>query len=155
MSEETEVKEDVKTIVQKPGHINYRSDVGAFSGCAAKFFADTDAMNAFFAAHTNLLVTDILLSASNGLVVLYTNQLTEEEMTDFTEFSKEVNLKMEQRKKERRAAAIKQEEAQKAAEVELKRVLEVGRKCEEHHSPLLERMKKLEQEVKQLRKETK
>jgi sulfur relay (sulfurtransferase) DsrF/TusC family protein len=146
-----------------PGHISYATDRANFPGGRllefyegeilglrlgekAKFIADNptyedmsagELMNAYFARKTNLLVIN-MGPIGDGLYALVTSQLDDEDLEEFQEVQRRVQLDMREWRKKR--AEKKALEAERIAEH--KRLIEVGKKAEQYN--LFEKLRKLE-----------
>jgi hypothetical protein len=134
-----------------PGKINFADVRGNYPGCAAIEFRDAIEMNSFFADNPNRLVVAVFPTQRRfmGGVVefyitcLYTKILTDEEIAEFNEVQSEARRLIDERKAKREAARKLIEEEKVKQLQEQKRLLDLGRKCEENHGGLVEENRKL------------
>lgn len=147
---QTTLPEERRFIINRPGNVNYADIRGSYPGCKVAVFADATEVNEFFTAHANLLVTFVAPSP-HGIVVLYTNNLSGEDLEEFNEFSRAWSLHQRERAAKREAAKAEAARKQQEAEAETRRLLVLGKKCEEHHAKIEKQLA----ELKQLRKELK
>jgi hypothetical protein len=119
------------------GSISYAQPGGKgdYPGAVCKKFWSVWGYNRFFTKNESMLVIDVtyvpvLLGLFTKVIVMYTNQLNEEEMADMNEVSREVEFKMAERRLER--AKYKEEQSVKVSEAqtEVARLAEIGRKYE-------------------------
>jgi len=145
----TSIPESRRFILNRPGNINFADTRGSYPGCKLAVFANAEEVNEFFTAHANLLVT-FIAPGTSSIAVLYTNQLDGDDLKEFQDFSREWVLHKRERDAKRadedREAAKRQQEA----EAETRRLLALGKKCEEHHKKIDAQL----QELKQLKKES-
>lgn len=146
-----------------PGHISYATDRANFPGGRLLEFyfgevygmrpeeeekfieenpdftemAASELMNAYFARRTNLLVVNMGV-IGDGVYALVTSQLDDDDLEEFTEIQRRVQLDMREWRKKR--AEKKALEAERVAEH--KRLIEVGKKAEQYN--LFEKLRKLE-----------
>lgn len=138
-----------------PGKIGFANAVGHFSGCMLKIFhpeqmldGDThetveasEVANRWFAANPGMLVVEVLPMSNTSLLVVFTKILSPEEYDENNEIMHEVSMLREKRSEERaarqaaaeepaRLAREKAAEEATAAEKELKRLAELGKRHE-------------------------
>lgn len=149
MSEDTEalvVPSDAQEVAtQKPwepmGPIHISGEVqGSYTHCAMKEFDDAAAVEAFFREQTNCVVTHMLVRADK-LVVVFTRQLTREELEDIRAWDQERKAFFDRRAQERAAAQAETRAAEKAAADEAKRLRNLGEHCEKNHGALRKKEK--------------
>ena len=128
----SELPEKRNFIEKRPGNINYADERGSYPGCHLKFFPDSAGVNAFFAENANLLVVK-LDATSDGLFVLYTNQLDSEDLEEFNEFSRAWMNHKQERDAAKAKTQAEKERSQKAAEDDVKALIELGKKCRDNH----------------------
>ncbi len=127
-----------------PGRIN---TAGAMSGhysrckavrlqahpCVADVPCSTgvdEAFNAWAEENKGFLVVDMRPLADGSLLVLYTSLLTEVQLRVLTKFGEEINQRV--REEEARMAEAQEAVAAKR-EAENKRLIELGKRCEQNH----------------------
>lgn len=133
-----------KTVQHFPGHISMQTHDGAWPGAKAVYFLTTRGFNRFFVekpgepGHGHLVVHAEPRPWFFGLIVgwsvLYTNQQSEEDREDMLIVTREVEAKLDVIRRKR--AEYKEEEAKVklAAEEEVKRLANVGRRYEDQHA---------------------
>lgn len=108
-------------VIDRPGQINIAmSSGGHYPGCKLVLFETAEKANEFFTLHSNLLAVDWRVGASNQLFVLYTNQLTPEEIEVMEQQGRWLREKVE----EYMSIKVKQAELEKTQEEE--RIKEVN-----------------------------
>lgn len=145
-----EVKEDLTPKGPKkffPGNINIAHEKGLYSGSDIKIFTEgegigrlDDQIKEFFAADPRLLVVDMKFYGSKVLV-LYTNTLDDEEQAEFEAQGAYIHEMMDTWRQRREKSKQEQAETKRKAEAELKRLADVGRKCEANHGALIKQMR--------------
>lgn len=170
-------EQTLKAVQDKyPGHITWATDRGSFSGgreiyfgsgyvegleeedraifeaqCKEKFKGpapSSDLANLYFSKRANLLVVDRQVT-DDGIAYIITTQLDAEDLEEFEEVQKRVQLDM--REWRERREKDKQQALEDAAEE--RRLIEVGRKAETY--AVFKRNRELEDEVTELRKQLK
>jgi hypothetical protein len=117
---------------------------GSYTFARAVEFDTADEMNAFFESMTNVVVVKVF-ARGDSIFVLYTRELTREELEDIQEWDKQRRNFFAQRAAERREKKRSEllEEHKKAEETE--RLAEAGKKCLDHHGHLVKQLRKLRQ----------
>lgn len=171
-------KRDV--IINRPGNINYAGDRGHFPGCRIVLFgndgvygleaADSEkfysqvgaestpgepwnpakAVNTYFKYRANLLTVAVSAGA-DGIVVVFTNQLEDEELDEFQEFTREWGNKQREREAKRAEEAQKKRDEEKARNEEMNALVALGKKARDHN--LVDKLRELDEENKRLRAE--
>ncbi len=135
----------------QPGPINIVNDHGGYHGCKAIIFQGKrpqDDMEAFFEENKGLLVVDVRFDLGS-ILCFYNKVVSDEEMAEFNLTQSAVQEVLAKRADERAEARrlleekleksnVEAAEALKIKDVEIKRLLEVGRKCEQHHASLID-----------------
>jgi hypothetical protein len=129
-----------------PGKIAVADVRGSYPGNAIKTFTDhpsggsaAEQMNDWFKGHPGRLVTMVSTSATyhpdfgtvNTITVLYTKQVTDEELKEMEELTVEVRKKIDERKVKQQEAELKAKEVEIKQQMDNRRLQGVGRKCEE------------------------
>lgn len=103
-------------------------------------------VNLYFSTRANLLVLSITTDNNGAQTLLITNQLDDDDLAEFEEIQRRVQLDMREWREAR--AARKDAEAEVAREN--RRLVEVGKKAEQYN--LFEKLRKLEAEIATLKK---
>ena len=117
------------------GDISYAQPQGKgeYPGAVCMSFDSVKSFNAYFKAHSQLLVIDVTYIKRwwrTTVVAMVTNQLSPQELNDLQEVSREIEFAMMDRRKAR-AVAAEQEAIDKAVKVvEEKRLADIGRRYE-------------------------
>jgi hypothetical protein len=127
-----------------PGKIAVADVRGSYPGNAIHIFepvyvdsnwlSAADQMNAWFKSHPGRLVT--MMSVTSGphgplITVLYTKQVTDEELKEMEELTVEVRKKIDERKVKQQEAELKAKEQEIKQQMDNRRLQGVGRQCEE------------------------
>ena len=103
-------------------------------------------MNAWFKEHTNRLVLDYKVATTDGrvrIIALYTKVISQAELEENNEVMAEARRLINERKAARQEAENKAEASRAEQERERARLIDAGRKCEEHHKALVEELRDL------------
>lgn len=116
-----------------PGHMAFANKGGEyFHGCRVAKFRNVQDLNEFFcpgnAGHLKLVAE--IIPAPDGLIVVFNNKLSAEDMEDIEEFSRNQNQYFSEKREKRRLSKLADEEEKLKAAGEEKRLAEVGRKYE-------------------------
>lgn len=129
------LKPHVQADVKYPGHMAHANRGGDFfHGCRVGRFRTVEDINKFFEPGAEghlMLVTDIIPQLDGSLLVVYTAALSQSDMENIEEFSRNQNAYFQERRQQREAERREAEEARLKEEAEQKRLAEVGRKYEE------------------------
>lgn len=152
MSEQREMYPIKET--EHVGKLLFANERGQFSHCAIKYFPDAKGVGDFFKQPGNdsLMIVEMQPHQDGGLTVIYTRTISDEELREMALFNQAWLEEKAKRLAVELEAEEKAEEERKAAEAEANRLRIVGRKCEEHHRPVIEENQKLRAEIKKLRK---
>lgn len=118
------------------GKVNYATERDRFSNVKMVSFESPDELNAWFADNPGHLLLD-WKTDSDYILALIARILTPSEQV---ELEVDANLLAEMRQKrieEKEAAEWEAEAARLAGERERAELIEAGRKCREHHAPLI------------------
>lgn len=144
------------TGVNFPGTIAHAGQYGNFPGSLALEFGSAKAMNAYFSKPENddLLVINIIpfqnVFGFKGFLVIATKTLTPEDRQYMDEYQNEMEAMLSKRREERAERAAAAEKSQDEAERTQARLAEVGKKCQEHHGPLVEQNRKVKRLLKRV-----
>lgn len=145
--------ENVPTSIEVPGrigHINYAPSMN-YSNCRMERFNNEADANLYFEQNKDRLLVAVL-PAPDGFYGLVAKSLTDEELKELEEIASIVEDERQKRKAARDEAEFNARLAEEAMEREKLELVQAGRKCRDHHAPLVEKVRKLEDEVKKLRK---
>lgn len=132
-----------------PGNMKFANERGHFSGCAVKTFrgdantAPDEELNKWANANPGLLVVELNTNNDDTITVIYTKTMSPEEIEEYDDLARSWAELSEKRKAAKEEAAAAQEKAQRDAEKEVRRLVEVGKTCEHHHASLVEENRKL------------
>ncbi len=123
------------------GKVNVAPE-GHYTGCVTRLIQSkkpaglSDAVNEFFEQNQNLLLVGTLVIDDRTLLVTLAKTLTEEELDDMREFSavarQLTDAKYAERQKRESETKVKEEEAR----AEERRLVALGRKCEQNHKKI-------------------
>lgn len=172
-------KRDV--IINRPGNINIAGDRGHYPGCRVAVFSDdgvygledadrerlykqiaeasepsepwtaAKTLNLYFKHRANLLTVALFGTGGGDITVVFTNQLEDEELEEFQEFTQEWGAKQREREAKRAEEAQKKKDEEKARNEEMNALITLGKKARDHN--LVEKLRELDEEVKRLRAE--
>jgi hypothetical protein len=114
-----------------PGHMAFANKGGEyFHGCRVAKFRTVQDLNEFFlpgnAGHLKLVAE--IIPAPDGLIVVFNNKLSAEDMEDIEEFSRNQNQYFAEKREKRRLEKLVEEEDKLKAQAEEKSMAEIGRK---------------------------
>jgi hypothetical protein len=110
-----------------------------------EFVSAADVANLYFSKRANLLVLHMEVHADEVTFII-TSQLDDDDLEEFQEVQRRVNLEMREWREEReKLRAADREKAQAD-----RKLIELGKKAQEHN--LFEKLRKLEAEVERLKK---
>jgi hypothetical protein len=132
------------------GHINYAPNANYYN-CLALEFTDVGAMNEHFKIHQDQIAVSIL-PFGNSIFALVAKSVSDAEIEELNELTDIINTEREKRRAAREEAAELAAIEREKQEKELVELQQAGRKCREHHAPLIEEVRKLKDEVKKLKK---
>lgn len=92
---------------------------------------------------------------AGNVVALVSRELSDDEIQELQEWQADLERMRDERKALKAKAAIEAEEARIKNELEMKRLQQVGRDCEEHHSKVIDENRKLKTSNEDLRKQLK
>lgn len=105
-----------------------------------------DLANLYFSTRANLLVLNVSKTGSDEVSFLITNQLDDDDLAEFNEIQRRVQLDM----REWREKQAEQKAAQAEVLAENRRLVEVGKKAEQHG--FFKKLRELEAELAELKK---
>lgn len=167
------VPRDRRLVVNWPGLISIAGDRGYFPGCRLVSFANdccpqglsiedadallrqlekaswvgvtsADQLNTFAQYRGNLAIVDWRIDNSGRIHCLITTQLDGENLEDFQEAGRILEIEMRRLREERAAKAAEQVEAASKKQADDAEVMVLGRKAKEHN--LLGKLRELEEE---------
>lgn len=143
---------------QYPGKMAVANERGTYAGCRLKLFVGTspkdleEQVNDFFVKNQGLLVVDVRFPTSEMAAITYTGQVDDEYQRAVTRLHDVVQqqLALEKAKELEEEERLEKQRIEK--EKDERRLIGVGRTCEEHHRPVIDENKALKAEVKKLKK---
>lgn len=122
--------------VKYPGHMAYANVAGEyFHGCKVKRFWTTRGLNEFFLPGNEGFLTLVggiipVAGGVGGFLVVYTKKLSARDQETVERFGREINAKITEENRKFAVEQLEQEERKAAAQIEEKRLANVGRAYE-------------------------
>lgn len=154
MNELNAKTEALPTPVEVPGrigYINYAPSMN-YSNCKMEFFESATEANNYFEANRDRLCVTIVPGHNGTLFALVAKSLTDDELQELNEIASIVEEERAKRRAVREEAEAAAQEEMEANAKRERELMQLGRKCAEHHAPLIDEVRKLKDEVKKLRK---
>ena len=134
------------------GSVNFVTGRENFTGVGFRYFDNPEALEAFSTENPGVLVLQATPAGGDRILASLTRQLTAEQSAELAEIQREVGQALLSKNAAREKAAKELEVERGKAELELKRLVEVGRQCENHHKGILDENRTLRDENKKLKK---